>query len=109
MEIQFNITKELFENMDAVDYEAFERAQDGDIKMYRLRPAVCRFMVDNNNVPIPYSQALKNSEKMKVKDVLNFIRQFFESVRDNAIPKGNGTPSSLPSEVPTPVSVSQVG
>jgi len=104
MEIIFYITEEAVNNMEAIDYEAFERAQDGEFKLYRLRPALCRFMVDANNKPVPYQQALKVSEKMKISQVKDFIQKFFETVSNNAVPKGNGNLSSSPSEVPMAVS-----
>ena len=104
MEIYFNITEDAVNNMAAIDYEAFERAQDGEFKLYRLRPALCRFMVDKDNKPMSYEQALKISEKMKIKEVKDFIGKFFETMSNNAVPKGNGNLSSQPSEAPPAVS-----
>lgn len=85
--------------MSAEDYEAFERAQDGEIKMYRLRPAICRFMVDDNNNPIPHEQAMKMSGKMKVGQYKDFIEKFFATMNDAAIPKVNGNGSKSLTEV----------
>lgn len=98
MEIKFLITEDSINNMSAADYEAFERAQDGDIKLYRLRPAICRFMVDAKNVPVPFAQALKISEQMKVKEMKDFIAKFFDLMRERAIPKESGSPLKSPTE-----------
>jgi hypothetical protein len=103
MEIIFNITKEGIEEMEAEDYEAFERAQDGEVRLYRLRPAIARFMVDEHNKPIPHPQAMKISGRMKLKDMKSFISKFFDIMRDTAVPKANGNSSSLPSEAVTAV------
>jgi len=109
MEIQFYITEKAVNEMSAEDYEAFERAQDGEIKMYRLRPAICRFMVDNNNQSIPYEQALKLSGKMKVGQYKDFIEKFFTTMNEAAIPKVNGSSSKSPTEVELVVSPSLDG
>jgi hypothetical protein len=101
MEINFYITEDAVNNMEAADYEAFERAQDGDIKVYRLRPALCRFMVDEKNNPIPYEQALKVSEKMKISQLKEFVTKFFEAASQRAVPNENGNKSESPSEVPS--------
>ena len=109
MEIRFFITEQSVNDMDIVDYEAFERAQDGDVKIYRIRPAVCRFMVDENNIPIPYNQALKASEKMKLKDFKDFINKFFETMQGSAIPKSTGSELKSPTEAVPVDSLYQVG
>ena len=103
MDINFYITEQAINDMSASDYEAFERAQDGEVKVYKLRPAICRFMVDEHNKPIPYEQALKISEKLKIKQLKDFIGKFFEVMKNTTVPKETGTPSPLPSEVLTAV------
>ena len=103
MEINFLITEQSVNDMDIVDYEAFERAQDGDVKLYRLRPAITRFMVDKDNKPIPFDEAIKVSSKLKVKDMKNFIQKFFEVMKQSAVPKANGDLSKSPLEVPSAV------
>src|SRR3989304_1560917 len=35
------------------EYETIELAQEGDVKMRRLRPLVARFMVGEDNQPLP--------------------------------------------------------
>lgn len=109
MEIQFYITEKSVNEMSAEDYEAFERAQDGEIKMYRLRPAICRFMVNEKNEPIAYEQAMKLSGKMKVGQYKDFIEKFFTTMQDATIPKANGSSSKSPTEVELVVSQSPDG
>ncbi len=109
MELQFYITEKAVNEMSAEDYEAFERAQDGEIKMYRLRPAICRFMVNDKNEPIPYEQAMKLSGKRKVGQYKDFIESFFKTMNDAAIPKVNGSSSKSPTEVELAVSPSLDG
>ena len=109
MEINFYITEQSVNDMSAEDYEAFERAQDGEIKMYRLRPAICRFMVDEHNQPVPYEQALKLSGKMKVIQYKDFIQKFFETMNNATVPKVNGSSSKSPTEVELEVSPSLPG
>lgn len=109
MEIQFYITEKAVNEMSAEDYEAFERAQDGEIKMYRLRPAICRFMVNDKNEPIQYEQAMKLSGKMKVGQYKDFIEKFFNTMSEATIPKANGSSSQSPTEVELVASPSPLG
>lgn len=109
MEYQFYLTKEAVEEMETIDYEAFERAMDGDVKLYRLRPAIARFMVDKDNKPIPYNQALKFSEHLKVKECNEFVRKFFDSMSEKAVPKANGSELKSQSEAITADSLSLPG
>jgi hypothetical protein len=108
-EIQFYITEQGVNDMEAEDYEAFERAQDGDFKLYRIRPALCRFMVDELNRPIPYEQALKISGKMKIGHVKQFLESFFQTIQGAAVKKANGSPSKSPTEAGPTDSPSQPG
>lgn len=103
-EYYFYLSEEKINDMEAVEYEAFERAQDGDFKLYRIRPAIARFMVDEKNNPIPYAAALKMSEKIKMREVKEFVRKFFEAMQNKAVPKTNGMLSEQPSIVPTEAS-----
>lgn len=109
MEYTFHVTKEKIENLGTLEWEAIERAMDGDFKMYRLRPALAAFMVDENGIPIPFEKAMKETEKLKVKHYQSFIAQFGKGTQETIIPKANGTPSPLPSEVLMVVSESPVG
>jgi hypothetical protein len=108
-EIHFYITEQAVNDMETEDYEAFERAQDGDFKLYRVRPALCRFMVDAANKPVPYEQALKISGKMKISHIKDFLETFFKTIQAAAIPKASGSPSSSPTEVKPTDSPSQPG
>jgi hypothetical protein len=92
-EVHFYITKEKIEALSVADFEAFERVQDGDTKIYRLRPAMCQFMVDENNVTVPIETALKITEKFSMGQLKEFVEQFFEAIKLASVPKANGSPS----------------
>ncbi len=109
MEIRFFITEDAVNNMDVADYEALERAQDGDVKLYRLRPMMCRFMVDENNQPISFAQALKITDKIKMKEMKDFVGKFFETMKGAVIPKETGSLSQSPIEVKQVDYLSQAG
>lgn len=97
-EIKFNITKEDVLNMPILDFEAFERIQDGQFRSYRLRPAIARFMVDDAGRAMEYRKALALTETFTVKHLNDFVNQFFKVMQDTMIPKENGNSSSSISE-----------
>ena len=80
------------------EYETIELAQEGDVKMRRLRPVVARFMVDENNQPLPHTQALAILGKLPMDEVKDVFEQFANAMRESAIPNGSGRQSSLASE-----------
>jgi hypothetical protein len=89
----FEITEEKINSMSLENYEALERAQDGEVKIYKIRPVLCRFMVDENGNDIQYEEALKVTSKLGVKEFGEFVNQFFIAVKEKAVPKANGSPS----------------
>lgn len=97
--IYFDITEERINSMSIEDYEALERAQDGEVKLYKLRPVLCRFMANEDGSEIPYEEALKITSKLGIKEFKSFIEQFFNAVKERAVPKANGSPLKSPSEV----------
>lgn len=99
MDVFFDITAEQVNSMSIEDYEALERAQDGEIRIYRLRPVLCRFMVTEENKPIPFDEALKITSKFGFKEFGEFASKFFAAMKEKAVPKASGSPSKLPSEV----------
>jgi hypothetical protein len=97
-EIRFFITEQAVNDLEVDDYEALERAQDGDVKMYRLRRLMCRFMVDENNQPVPFEQALKITGKLKIAELKDFTQKFFAAMQERAVPKESGSLSKSPTE-----------
>ena len=71
-------------------------AQEGDIKLYRIRPLIARFMVDENQSPLPQVSAMKLLSVVSLDQVPIVIKQFMDTLKDKAIPKESGL--SSPSE-----------
>jgi len=109
MKFLFEVTEEKINNMPVEDYETLEMAQDGDVKIYRLRRVLCRFLVDENNVEIPHDTALKMTSKLKMPEMQSFVEQFMETMKAKAVPKATGSPSSSPLLVSSVDSLSQTG
>ena len=109
MQINFYITENAINEMSTEDYEALERAQDGEARLYRLRPVMCHFMVDDDGKPIPYEEALKITKKFKLPEAMSFVQQFFKAVEEKAVPKANGSLSKSPIEAEQAGSLSQTG
>lgn len=109
-EIHFLITEQSVNSMTWEEYEAFERAQEGNVKMYQIRPILARFMVNGDGVsPIPLKQAMKILGELPMPKIQETITIFGNALRDGTIPNGNGGPSKLPLEAASEVSPSQAG
>lgn len=109
MDIQFLINEKSVNEMTWEEYETFERAQEGDVKLYRLRPILARFMLNGNNDFMEHDKAMKILSKIPVGKIKDTIEMFMNSLKGSVVPKANGTPSGLPSEVPTVESKSPAG
>lgn len=103
--IHFNFTEQIINTMTTEEYEAFERAQDGEFRMYRLRPVMARFMVNGDGqTPINHDRAMKvlgDLPFVKQKDV---IEAFTNALQNKTVPKANGNLSKSPSEATSEVS-----
>lgn len=106
MIIHFHLTESLVNALPEEDYEAIERAQDGDVKLYRLRPVMARFMVDENNQPVPFEQAMKQLGRVSLPQFAEFMKTFASDMKEAAVPKVSGG-SSLPPSDPRPASGSE--
>ena len=85
------------------DIETIELFQEGEqVGSYRLKRMAAKFMVDNSGKPIPYKQALKIFGELKAEEYNEGLIQFIKTMVEVAIPKANGTPSSLPLEATFP-------
>ena len=70
MEINFHLTEESVNGLSWEEYEVFERVQDGEsIKLYRLRPVLARFMVDDKVQPVEHDKAMKILSKITMGDI----------------------------------------
>ena len=109
-EIHLLITEQSVNSMTWEEYEAFERAQEGDVKMYQIRPILARFMVNGDGkTPIPTKQAMKILGELPMPKIQETIAVFGNALRDGTIPNAKGEPSKLPSVAALEVSPSPVG
>lgn len=108
MEINFLINEQSVNNMTWEEYETFERAQEGDVKLYRLRPILARFMLNGDGF-MAHDKAMKILGGIPIGKIRDTVDQFMDVLKGATIPKGNGTPSKQPSEVPSVDSESRTG
>ena len=90
--------KEGIEALTWEEYEYFERAQDGEAKLYQLRPVLARFMVDGDRKLLSHDRAMKLLGKVPVMQIQEITKRFYETMKGAAIPKENASPSSSPIE-----------
>lgn len=91
------------------EYEALERASDGEVKIYRLRPVLARFMIDEAGNPIPHDMAMKQLGAMPFEEFMTDVfAAFFKTMQDLAVPNVNGNSSQSLSDQ-APVFESPVG
>jgi len=110
MEIHFHIDENSIKALTWEEYEAFEQAQDGDMKLYRLRPVLARFVIgENGNKPLPHRKAMQVLGALPLSEMPNIIETFVNAIRDGVIPKENGSPSNSPLEADQADSVSPAG
>ncbi|HMM98574.1 MAG TPA: hypothetical protein PKC99_06170 [Anaerolineales bacterium] len=95
-QIRFHVSESVIKSLTLEEYEAVERAQDGNVRMYLLRPLMARFVVDEKGEPLPTQLALNQLGRLTMEQAGEVIKGFFEAMKDTAIPKASG-PSS-PSE-----------
>lgn len=108
MEIRFLINEESVNNMTWEEYETFERAQEGDVKMYRLRPILARFMLNGNGY-MEHKEAMKILGSIPVSKIKDTINIFMETLKGSAVPNGKGSESKSQLEVISADSVSPSG
>jgi hypothetical protein len=102
MQIYFHISENLVNELTWEEYEAFEGAQDGKIKLSQLRPLIARFMVDEAQKPLPHAAAMKQLAVLPVAQIKDVFQKFSESLTGAAVPNVNGSSSKLPSEAAQP-------
>ena len=105
IKLHFHFSDTLVNDLTWEEYETFETAQDGDLKLSRLRPLMARFMVDEKLKPIPHPTALKTLGKVPMNEIQFVIKDFMSSIMDAAVPKEKETPSSQPSQPAIPPSI----
>lgn len=98
LKLRFHIAKDIVNRMEEEEYEAIEMAQDGDVKMYRLRPLLARFVVNEDGSPMDHKLAMKVLGKITLGDWGEVINAFVTAMRDSTVPKANGNLSEQHSE-----------
>lgn len=93
-QVHFHISADIAKTLTVEEYEAVERAQDGDTRLYRLRPLMARFVVDETGQPMPHSQAMQKIGILTMEQMTNVINGFFDAMKSQAIPKESGNSSS---------------
>lgn len=98
MEVRFHIDENTVQNMTWEEFETFERAQEGDLKLFQLRPVLARFMVNGGEKHLPHKKAMEILGQLPLSKVQETIEIFTTAIRDGVIPKENASLSSSPSE-----------
>ena len=103
MSINFRISEQSVNELTWEEYETFERAQDGNVKLRDLRPILARFMADDNGAPLEHKKAMAELATLHLGQIKDVVAQFMNALQNQAVPKANGNSSPLPSEA-TPAS-----
>jgi len=98
--IRFLINKSTIQkDLTTEEWEGLERAQDGEARVYLLRPLLARFVVDDKGKPVPKELALRQLGKIPVDEFLkDVVYAFVNAMKESAVPNASGRPSSLDSE-----------
>lgn len=103
--VQFHVTETGIRDLTTEEFEALERAMDGDVKMYRLRPVLCRFVINEDGSKMEHAQAMKLVGQIPISMIEQVMRGFTESLKVSTVPKENGDlsqPHSVPAVVESP-------
>ena len=108
MEIRFLINEQSVNQMTWEEYETFERAQEGDVKLYRLRPILARFMLNGSGF-MEHDKAMKVLANIPLGKIKETINLFMDTMKGSAVPNEKGSELKSQSEAITADSPSQVG
>lgn len=108
-DINFYITENSVNSLTWEEYEAFERAQEGQMKLYQLRPVLARFMTNGDNKPLGHEVAMKILARLPLPKIKEAINLFMQTLQDSTIPKVREDSSKLPSAPEAAVSESPAG
>lgn len=110
--VRFQINREtILKDISTEEWEAMEMAQDGEVKIYRLRPVLARFVVDEATGKVmPQSLAMKKLGKIPFEEFMSDVfKAFFETLQNLAVPNTNGGSLNKPSEADGQTSESPIG
>lgn len=88
--LHFHLREDLINTLEWSEYEALERAQDGDLKLYQIRPLLARFMANEDNTSMDHVQAMRVLAKIPMVQVPDVIKSFMDALKDKTVPKENG-------------------
>lgn len=77
------------------DQITFERYQNGQASNERFYILMSHFMVDEKNQFLGEEKAMRVLEKLSTEEAEQTIRQFLEAFQESAVPKANGSGSTL--------------
>ena len=109
--IKFRMSEAMMNSLSTEEYEALERAQDGEVKMYRLRPVFARFVVDEDGMPVDHEKAMRMLGAVPITQIGEIVKGFMAALQGAVVPKESGNssaPPSVPSEVVFPSHVGQL-
>jgi hypothetical protein len=101
--IRFQIDRNsVLKSISTEEFEAMEMAQDGDAKIYRLRPVLARFMVGEDGKIIEHVRAMRTLAKLPFEEFMQDVcPAFFKALQETAVPNPSGGSSKPPLEADT--------
>lgn len=96
--LRFKLNADEIQKWPEQDYEVLEMAQDGIVKLYRLRPIMARYLIDASDQYLPTAAALKQLGEIPIGDWPAVVTQFVMGLQNAAVPNSSGSQSNLPSE-----------
>lgn len=92
IEIHFLIKEEIVNTMTWDEYEAFEKAQEGTVKLKDIRPVLARFMVNGDgSTPVPHTEAMKILGKLPIAKIKETVELFTQTINGTLVPKASGS------------------
>lgn len=98
MNIHFHMDENKINDLAWEEYEAIEMAQEGRVKMHKLRPLMARFMVDDDNQPLDHEKAMGVLGKLPIGQLPELMKAFVDGMKVSMVPKENGNSSEQHSE-----------
>lgn len=101
LKIHFHMNEQLVNALTWEEFESLELAQDGQMKLYRIRPLLARFMMNGDGQVMDHGKAMLLLGKLPINEITGVINQFMAALKESTVPKENGNLSGSPSEAST--------
>jgi hypothetical protein len=90
--VRFQIDRNaVLKSISTEEYEAMEMAQDGDAKIYRLRPVLARFMVGEDGNLLEHGRAMRQLAKLPFEEFMRDVfPAFFKALQSAAVNPTSG-------------------